>query len=257
MKVHVVNKKLGETPLEALERFRKSRKIPKAAKLTYAGRLDPMASGVLLILEGASQAEKEKYLALPKVYEAEILFGFKTDTFDLLGLPVFCHPDRVSASERAEGSLSSLKGKIVLPIPAYSSVPLNGKPMFMHARAGKLKTSTLPKREMEIKSVKQLDSKQLTANTLLKYIQKNIPKVKGDFRQKEILKAWKKILCHPELVSGSKNGFRNKFGMTPAKYQIIKLKLSVSSGTYIRSIANYLGGTLFSLKRASVGKFKV
>lgn len=244
MKAHVVNKKLGETPLEALERFRKSRRIPSVAKLTYAGRLDPMASGVLLILEGATQKQKEKYLALPKVYEAEVLFGFKTDTFDLLGIPsVSSIPSAADLSPEAlakgEGSLSSLKGKINLPIPAYSSVPLEGKPMFVHARAGKLKITELPNREMLIKSIKLVHSRQLTANSLLKYIQKNIAKVNGDFRQKQILKAWKKLLKE-----------QNK------KYLISNILISCGSGTYIRSIANHLGGTLYTLKRMSVGKYK-
>jgi tRNA pseudouridine55 synthase len=248
MKVHVVNKKLGQTPLEALEKFRKVSRISPTAKLTYAGRLDPMASGVLLILEGASQAEREKYMGLPKVYEAQVLFGFKTDSFDLLGMPIVCHPDRPSAAEGAEGSLNhkeliktlkSLTGKILLPIPPYSSVPLNGKPMFMHARAGTLKESDIPKREMHIKSIRLVNSKQLTVNSLLSYLQKNINKVSGDFRQKEILKAWEKLLKKQNT-----------------KFPVSSFLISVSSGTYIRSIANHLGGTLYSLKRVSVGKYK-
>lgn len=237
MKIYRIYKKVGQTPLEALQQYRKSKKIPPTAKLTYAGRLDPMAEGLLLVLQGASQTQKEKYLALPKVYLAEILLGITTDTFDILGIP-------------GSGALPSIaeeplkKGKITLPIPAYSSVPLNGKPMFVHARAEKLKIADLPKREMEIKQVRQLGRKQLLAKQLLKNIISKIKTVKGDFRQKEILKAWHAVF--PTQAGTHK----------PQKYQIFKLRLSVSSGTYIRSIANHLGGTLYSLKRISVGKYK-
>ena len=61
-KVIVLNKKEGETPLEAMEAFRASNKQYKDFKMTYAGRLDPMASGLLLVLVGDEVKNKEKYL---------------------------------------------------------------------------------------------------------------------------------------------------------------------------------------------------
>src|SRR3989344_9613864 len=81
----VLNKKEGETPLEALENFRPRNKEYKDIKMTYAGRLDPMASGLLLVLVGKEIKNKEKYLALNKEYDFKILFGFATDTYDILG----------------------------------------------------------------------------------------------------------------------------------------------------------------------------
>src|SRR3989344_2297636 len=79
-------KKEGQTPLEAMEEFRKENLEYKDQKMTYAGRLDPMAEGVLLILTGDDCKEKQKYLGLNKEYEFEILWGFQTDTYDILGL---------------------------------------------------------------------------------------------------------------------------------------------------------------------------
>lgn len=84
-KVIVLNKKEGETPLQALESFRIKHKEYKDIKMTYAGRLDPMASGVLVVLAGEETKNKEKYLNLDKEYDFEILFGFATDTYDILG----------------------------------------------------------------------------------------------------------------------------------------------------------------------------
>ena len=52
----------GETPLEALEAFRARNKKYKNEKMTYAGRLDPMAEGVLIVLVGEEVHNKEKYL---------------------------------------------------------------------------------------------------------------------------------------------------------------------------------------------------
>ena len=84
-KLLVLNKREGETPLEALENWRLKHKKYKDVKMTYAGRLDPMASGLLVILAGEETKNKEKYLGLDKEYEFEVLFGFSTDTYDILG----------------------------------------------------------------------------------------------------------------------------------------------------------------------------
>ena len=72
-KVIVLNKKEGETPLEAAESFRYLHKAYKDIKMTYAGRLDPIASGLLLILAGEEIKNKEKYLNLNTIRVFEIL----------------------------------------------------------------------------------------------------------------------------------------------------------------------------------------
>ena len=75
-------KEVGETPLERLERFKKDNSEYANEKMTYAGRLDPMAEGVLIVLVGEECLNKEKYLGLDKEYEFEVLFGFRTDTYE-------------------------------------------------------------------------------------------------------------------------------------------------------------------------------
>src|SRR5690606_34034568 len=78
-------KNLGETPLECIERFRAEHPEYAETKMTYLGRLDPMAEGLLLVLAGNTK-DREKYLALDKTYEFEVLWSFETDTYDTLGL---------------------------------------------------------------------------------------------------------------------------------------------------------------------------
>ena len=68
-----IYKNEGETPLECLERFRVEQPIYKDAVLSYAGRLDPMAEGVMLVLVDEENKNREKYLSLDKTYEVEIL----------------------------------------------------------------------------------------------------------------------------------------------------------------------------------------
>ncbi len=282
MKLYKVNKKVGETPLEALERLRKQKKISPKAKLTYIGRLDPMASGLLLVLQDATQQDREKYLGLDKTYEAKILLGFTTDTWDLLGIPhnkehitrsrrhtkteiehiTSNREHLIYSKEQIEKAIKKYSGSFKLPVPAYSSVQYKGKSLFEWARAGKLNEKDLPKREFNVKSQKLKGLEIISSAKLLKYIQTNIKKVKGDFRQEEILKTWSSVILSsfPSL-EGRVLDPRLASGVTK-KYQLINITISVSSGTYIRSIAHDLGkrlGTgavLFGLKRTRVGKYR-
>ncbi len=76
----------GATPLETLESLRHEKEIGVDVPMTYAGRLDPMAEGLLLILVGDECKKKDEYLGLDKEYEVEILLGIGSDTGDILGL---------------------------------------------------------------------------------------------------------------------------------------------------------------------------
>ena len=76
-------KNLGETPLERLERLRTQKPLYEREVLSYAGRLDPMAEGVMLCLVGQANKRREQYLDLSKEYTIAVLFGVSTDTYDV------------------------------------------------------------------------------------------------------------------------------------------------------------------------------
>lgn len=84
-KINIVYKKRGQTPLDCINEVKKSNPELLHLPLTYAGRLDPLAEGVLLILIGDECHKKDEYLSLPKEYEVTVLFGFATDTYDVMG----------------------------------------------------------------------------------------------------------------------------------------------------------------------------
>ena len=245
-KIYNIYKPLGLTPLQALEKFKKKKKLSKNLSITYAGRLDPMAEGVLLLLTGDKVHEKEKYLKLDKTYRAQILFGVSTDTFDILG-KILNIGGAVPKIDTINKEIKNFTGKITLPIPPYSSVPISGKPSFMHARAGDLKLDNAQKREMEIYKVKFNAYKKISPDKVLKTVQHKIAKVSGDFRQKEVLKLWKQNLTSSKSL---------QFGL-------LDITISCRSGTYIRSIAHTLGknlstpSLLYNLKREKVGKYTI
>ncbi len=84
--IHILYKNLGETPNEAVLRFKKDNPEYEKEPMTYAGRLDPMPEGLLLILSGEELKNKDSFLDLKKTYEFEVLWGVETDTLDVLGL---------------------------------------------------------------------------------------------------------------------------------------------------------------------------
>ncbi len=248
-KIILLNKKEGETPLQALESFRAKNKKYKVVKMTYAGRLDPMASGLLLVLAGEETKNKEKYLGLDKEYEFEVLFGFATDTYDILGKVNYSHTlknIRITELEKSiKKNLRHFAGKFRQKYPAYSSKTVRGKPLFSYARSGK--DIEAPEREVYVKSLKVLRLRTTSSQNLLANIEKRIKKVKGDFRQAEIIKIWRKYLLG--------------HSMSKSKFFIAKLKIKCGSGTYVRSISNSLGEKMgmpalaLKIKRTKIGKY--
>lgn len=252
-KVIILNKKEGETPLEALEKFRAKNSEYLGLSMTYAGRLDPMASGVLIILAGEETKNKEKYLNLDKEYDFEVLFGFSTDTYDTLG-KVLPHRQSLSNTKntrqdlvfRIEKELKNFKGKILQKYPMYSSRTINGKPLWLLAR--NREEIETPEREVNIKNIKLIKIRKIKKEKLLQNIEKRILKVGGDFRQKEIIKIWQKNLKDKNV---------------PSALYIASFSVKCSSGTYVRSIADSLGKKLgtgalaYSIKRTKVGKYVI
>ncbi len=251
-KIIILNKKEGETPLEAMGRFRlknKQNKDYKDIKMTYAGRLDPMASGLLLVLAGEEVKKKEKYLVLNKEYDFEVLFGFATDTYDILGKVMHClirsngRIDKETLEKEINNNLKYFTGKFVQEYPKYSSKTVKGKPLFMYARKGE--EVEMPSREVAVSSLKFLKLRKINNKKLLVNIEKRIVKVRGDFRQKEIINLWQKKLLKKE-----------------SEYFIGSFKIKCSTGTYVRGIAHSLGEKMqipalaFSIKRTKIGKWK-
>ncbi len=209
-------KEEGETPLELIGRLRQEGKIGVTEKATYAGRLDPMASGAMIILTGEDVHRKEEFMGHDKEYEVEILLGFSTDSYDILG--------KVTEQSAVPGSyndlfkiLQAFVGKFTQEYPRYSSrvIAMSEVP------------DELPTREVEIYSVDYLGMHEVESLELLADIQSRIGKVKGDFRQGEILELWKEKLWESRAL-----------------FSLIKIEVKCSSGTYMRSLAHELGKKL-------------
>lgn len=235
----LLNKKLGETPLELIKRS------GFTGKSTYAGRLDPLAEGLMIILEGDEVHEKHKYLSLDKKYRLEVLFGISTDSYDILGEIT----DTSKNSPETNQIISAIKTfprSYTQSYPPYSSKTVNGKPLWQWAKKGRLDEINIPTKQVEIHDIKINKIYDFPLNDLKNYLNTNITKVTGDFRQREIINKWEQTL--------------NKFNKNH-KFKVLSLDVHNSSGTYMRSIANKLGEMLktpalaLKINRYQIGEY--
>jgi len=242
-------KEKGETPLERINRFKFGNPEYNKVKMTYAGRLDPMAEGVLLVLSGEEIKNKQNYLNLKKEYETEILFGFSTDSFDALG--IVTNDSRREEIEKIEegffsqDTLNKFTGKFSQKYPPFSSKTISGKSLFTYVKEGNLVEKDIPEKEVEIFSIEKTGFENISQERLKDKIIESIKMVKGDFRQEEISRLWEE-------------SFRKS---DTKEFPVLKIKVNCSSGTYIRVLAKNIGLKLFSvpslalsIKRTSVGK---
>ncbi len=107
-----------------------------AIPLGHAGTLDPLASGVLLVLVGEATKISRFLLDLPKEYVAGVLFGRRTDTDDITGKTLDERPVSGLTAESVRTALARFTGDIEQVPPAYSALKQDGKPLYRLARKG-------------------------------------------------------------------------------------------------------------------------
>ncbi len=236
-------KRLGETPLECILRYKKVSGENRV--MTYAGRLDPLAEGVLLCLIGDECKNKDRYLSLSKKYKFEILVGFSTDTHDLLGIVDECGNPR--SDQINSKLLQEFIGKRLQKYPAYSSKTVDGVQLHTLAREDRLADIEIPSREVEIFDLRIIGKRKIDDDELLSNIISKIDLVKGDFRQDIIKNRWDHVLRSNKST----------------EFEIYELEMSCSSGTYVRALIRDTGDKIgvpmcaFSIIRTGVGEFNI
>jgi tRNA pseudouridine55 synthase len=187
----LVDKPAGPTSFDIVAATRRK----TGARTGHAGTLDPFATGLLLLLSGASTRLQGRFVGLDKRYETEIDLSARTSTGDVEGDRIDEHaPPSV---EELEVALDGLRGAVDLPIPAASAVKIDGERAYALHRRGV--AVEMPVRTMHVRE------------------------------------------------------------LTRERYEdgVVRLDVLVSSGTYIRAIADRLGGHCVSLRRTEIGPFRV
>ena len=248
-----VEKHVGETPLEALERLRATLSIPREVPMAYAGRLDPMASGKLIILIGEECKRQEEYHHFDKRYDVEVLLGASSDTGDVLGLVRSCE-SRIVSPHDANRALRSLVGDIELPYPVFSSKTVDGKPLHVWANEGRLGEIEVPVKRSSIYRTVLKGHRTLTKREVLAVVRAKIATIPpvddprkalgADFRRERVYRSWDDV----EQIG-------------PDAFQLLSFSVTVTAGTYMRSLAGLIGeklgtcGLAYSIHRDSIGTF--
>ena len=113
------------------------RRVMKTKKIGHSGTLDPMATGLLILLIGREATRKQdQFLKLDKVYSATLTLGEETDSWDAYGEVIRTAPVPSLTQLQLEEAVKSLSGKIRQPIPFFSAKRINGNRMYELARKG-------------------------------------------------------------------------------------------------------------------------
>lgn len=112
----------------------KIKHLLRVKKVGHAGTLDPLATGVLVVLVNDATKLSDYLMAERKEYMCEVVLGQATDTEDVMGKVV--EAKKVSKLNQVDEVLASLKGVITQVPPMYSSIHHEGRKLYELARQG-------------------------------------------------------------------------------------------------------------------------
>ncbi len=159
--VLIIDKPKGITSRDVVNEIVKKLNIKKVG---HTGTLDPIATGVLVVCVGSATKLVSFLTSSDKEYIAEVELGKSTDTLDNTG-KLLKEEDCIKSKEEIIEVLNSFKGTYLQEVPIYSAVKVNGKKLYEYAREGML--ITLPKRQVEIKSIEILGNVEYKNNKTL------------------------------------------------------------------------------------------
>ena len=128
----LLDKPLGLSSNAALQR---AKKLLGAAKAGHAGTLDPLASGLLLVLAGEATKFAGPLLDADKEYLATLKLGERTTTGDAEGAVLESKPVDVTR-EVLLRVLAGFQGEIEQVPPMHSALKHKGTPLYRLARRG-------------------------------------------------------------------------------------------------------------------------
>jgi len=130
----LVDKPSGPTSHDIVDRIRRHFGIEKVG---HGGTLDPMATGLLVILLGRGTKLSNLVMGSDKTYEGVMQFGVSTDSGDRDGKTVAEQDFQSVTRERLEAEMKKWLGDIMQTPPMVSAVKKNGVPLYKLARKGK------------------------------------------------------------------------------------------------------------------------
>jgi len=145
----IIDKPKGMTSHDVVNIARRAFDIKKVG---HAGTLDPIATGVLIILVGRATKRFDVLMSGDKEYAVKLRLGVSTDTGDAFGKPVNNTNIQKLTKGSIEKAVMSFEGEAEQMPPMYSAVKFKGKRLYKLARKG----ITVPRqaRKITIKKLK-------------------------------------------------------------------------------------------------------
>lgn len=130
----VVDKPFGLTSHDMVDFVRRRFSIPRVG---HAGTLDPMATGVLVLLLGRMTRLQSHFISEDKEYDATFRLGARTDSGDAMGKIIDERPWQSVTREQVEGIFRSFMGLGEQVPPMVSALKHKGQRLYVLARQGK------------------------------------------------------------------------------------------------------------------------
>lgn len=126
------------------------RRIYKTKEVGHSGTLDPLASGLMVLMIGEATKFSSYITEGDKSYQVDVRLGVETDTLDITGNIISEKPVKVTFAE-VIATATALAGDFNLPIPLYSAKKIDGKKLYEYARENE--EVQIPSKNMKFWSV--------------------------------------------------------------------------------------------------------
>jgi len=130
----LVDKPPGLTSHDVVDRVRRHFGI---AKVGHGGTLDPMATGLLVLLLGRGTKLSDRLLNSDKVYEGVLFLGVMTDSEDVEGRILEEKDASTVTAEQVEAEMRKRLGDQMQTPPMISAIKVDGVPLYKLARKGR------------------------------------------------------------------------------------------------------------------------
>jgi len=144
----LINKPAGITSHDVVAR---TRRILQTKSVGHSGTLDPIASGLMVLLIGEGTKLSQYILERNKAYRVRAHLGIRTDTLDTTGQVLETITD-LPGPEMVREAAMNLSGEFELPIPIFSAAKVEGRKLYEYAREGK--EVEIPKKMMHFFDLK-------------------------------------------------------------------------------------------------------
>jgi|TARA_Y100000385_G_scaffold290399_1_gene363356 tRNA pseudouridine55 synthase len=131
--VLLVDKPTDHTSHDVVARLRGKLKMKK---IGHAGTLDPMATGLLIMLIGKATRISQYLISLDKVYTGTITLGVVTNSQDAEGEVMETNPVPEFTEEQVRAEIKTFMGDQYQMPPMFSAIKIGGVPLYKKARKG-------------------------------------------------------------------------------------------------------------------------